>query len=148
MESVILSALLWIAAAISYSVISVLHFRLETSIFVGKQWFDQWVDPKKSYYRKYKYPTPAPSNWYYRILGVKYKEKFFGSTWIFVSLTDGFHAFQHLMLLCLIGAYVSLPNYINTWKDYAYAAIVLHLMWTITHQIFYRWMFIQKRYWH
>lgn len=146
MESVIVSVLFWIAAAVCYAVLSVLKFRFELSVFNKSKWSKWFVDT--SYQRKYKYPTPAPSNWYYRILGVKYKEKFFGSTWIFVGFTDGFHAFQHLMLLCIIGAYVSLPNYINTWKDYAYAAIILHLIWTITHQIFYRWVFIQKRYWH
>lgn len=147
MEHVIVSALFWIAAAVCYAVLSVLHFRFEMSVFHKKKWF-AWYKNDLSYQRKYKYPTPAPNNWYYRILGVKYKEKFFGSTWIFVSLTDGFHAFQHLMLLCIIGAYISLPAYINTWKEYAYAAIILHLIWTVTHQIFYRWVFIQKRYWH
>lgn len=146
MESVI-SIALWFLAAVCYAVLSVLHFRFELSIFAKLKWF-AWFKNDLSYQRKYDYPNPAPKNWYYRILGVKYKEKFFGSTWIFVGLTDGFHTFQHAMLLCIIGAMLSLPNYINTWKEYAYVAIVLHLIWTITHQIFYRWIFIQKKYRH
>lgn len=143
MESVV-PIVLWIIAAGCYAVLSVLHFRYDTSIFANNKWFNNDF----SYQFKYDYPASAPKNWYYRILGVKYKEKFPGSTWIFVGLTDGFHAFQHTMLLCIIGAMLSLPNYINTWKEYAYVAIVLHLIWTITHQIFYRWIFIQKKYRH
>jgi hypothetical protein len=140
----IVSASLWIFAAACYSILSVMHFRYDVSIFRGNSWFD----PKLSYTRKYKYPTLAPSNWYYRILGVKYKEKFFGSSWLFVGLTDGFHAFQHIMLLSIIGAMLSLPNLVNTWQEYACVAIILHIIWTLTHQICYRWLFIKKEYRH
>lgn len=144
MEYVIVSAIFWIIAASCYAVITTINFRYDVSIFSK----NKWLNPAEAYRYKYRYPTLSPDTWYYRIIGVKYKERFPGSTWLFVSITDGFHAFQHVMLLSIIGAYVTLPNYINTWKEYAYVATALHLIWTLSHQILYRWLFIRKEYRH
>jgi hypothetical protein len=61
----------------------------------------------KSYERKYKRNKvleksyahfKAPYNWYYRTFGIKYKERWFTSTWLTVFATDGYHLLQFLWL--------------------------------------------------
>lgn len=46
----------------------------------------------------------APDNWYYRLIGSDYKERWFTSTWLTVAFTDGYHAMQAVSFLCFGGS--------------------------------------------
>ena len=67
----------------------VLSFRYDRSIFKNSK-YKQWLDPRVSHVNKYKN-------------GVKENgAKFFGSTTMFVFLTDAWHMLSFIRLRCLI----------------------------------------------
>jgi hypothetical protein len=59
---------------------------------------------RESWTNKYKQPLePAKRNWYTKLVGIKYKEKFPLSGSILVALTDDYHRWQfyYKVLLCV-----------------------------------------------
>jgi hypothetical protein len=50
------------------------------------------------------YKYEAPNNWYYKLIGSKYIERWPTSTWLTVSLTDGYHLMQSVSFLCFGGS--------------------------------------------
>lgn len=72
---------------------------------------------ERSYERKYKKEEghlmqPRNPNWYYKIIGSKYTERWFTSTWLTVNLTDGYHACQSAMFI-LFSISLSLLSGVN-----------------------------------
>jgi len=47
----------------------------------------------------------APDNWYYRFFKLGVRERFPLSATLLVNLTDGYHACQSIMFLCLAGSF-------------------------------------------
>ena len=89
---------------------------------------DEWKN-------KYKQPLqPAPKTWYYKLTGLKYKERFPLSGSILVSLTDLYHLYQFIfkVLLCTsIAFYTPLFGY---WDIGVYWS-VFGLTFTVTYKI-------------
>lgn len=64
-------------------------------------------------------------------------ERFPGSSTVFVSLTDAWHGFNAIQYTCFILAIVSYWPVYGFWID----AILLKCIFTITFEVFYRWVF-------
>lgn len=90
----------------------------------------KWMDKgfgfwgAQSWYRKYKQKKtdrdpydfePAPNNWYYKLITVKYRERWFTSTWLTVAFTDGYHASQSVSFICLAGSLSLFSGYSFWW---------------------------------
>lgn len=149
MERLIGTLIFWLTAAFFYAILSVLKFRYDISIL--SKW-DSFFNPEKSWRLKYKVDERdnlrmAPSNWYYRLFRVKYKERFPGSATIFVGLTDGYHSIQHMMILSLVGAVTVFQGTADTWQEYMITLIAFHFIFVIFHQICYGYLLIKKKYW-
>lgn len=88
--------------------------------------------------RKYKAPlTAVKRNWYTRLAGVKYQEKFLFSSNLLVFLTDGFHLAQTIMVIAFAVACYSCPGW--QWAH----LIFIPLIWGfVTHfsLILWRWL--------
>ena len=70
-------------------------------------------------------------------------EKFFGSSSWFVALTDGWHLFKSLMLLCLVSAAVL---YTPLFPEYTYRLLeifILHTWFGIIFELFFGTFFIK-----
>lgn len=79
---------------------------------------------------KYKHPLEyAPQTWYYRLAGVKYKERFLFSTNILVFLTDAFHAWQFVQATLTITAICLAPP-LTLWLS-----VALTVVWGLTTHI-------------
>jgi hypothetical protein len=85
----ILTAILLIIGFTSYSIMAVLQFHYESSIFTRLS--PQFWDPKKSWVNKWS-----------RFKTHTFRERFPGSSTIFVFLTDAYHLFQFITLNSLI----------------------------------------------
>jgi len=104
METTIIGCVCFMLAIACYAVVQTLQLRHDMSIWRSVR-ADSFFGIG-SWYRKYDkkfLDRPAPSNWYYRRFGIRYKEKFPGSATVFVFLTDAMHFFQFMFfnLLCL-----------------------------------------------
>lgn len=122
----ILSALLFLAAVICYSISQLQLF--------GKL---KWMDNEDGFWgiyswkRKYKIAwsaddkgfLKAPDTWYYRFFKIPYRERFTLSATLLVFLTDGFHLMQFFFKLLFCAAFYPLTNW---WFPF-----VLWLLWTI-----------------
>lgn len=84
---------------------------------------------------KYKQPLqPAPKNWYYKLSGLKYRERFPLSGTLLVSLTDRYHAYQlgFKVFICLtIGINTVV---INTLIDSAILFVIFGVVFTVTYR--------------
>lgn len=69
---------------------------------------------------------PAPKNWYYKLIGSKYKERWFTSTWLTVNLTDGYHACQSAMFI-LFSISISLLSGVNVFIIWC-SLLVVHFL--------------------
>lgn len=105
----------------------------------------KWMDKgfgfwgAQSWYRKYKRIVkvnepydfePAPKMWYYKLIGSKYKERWFTSTWLTVAYTDGYHACQSLMFLFLSFG-ISQLSHINFFIVWPSLLVVFSLTYRI-----------------
>jgi len=141
-----IGVLFLLLAIFFYAVISVLKFRYEQSVFT--KWPklfgpDSWENKYKKFQRV-NYLVAAPDNWYYRLLNLKYRERFPGSASVFVWLTDGFHFVQMLFTF-------SVAITLGTWewnaeslKELIWIVIVIKLLWTLIHEFCFSFLFIKK----
>jgi hypothetical protein len=88
------------------------HGKLRWSYLKVESFWGEFGWRKKYKWDKQGTFLPAPVNWYYKLIGVKYKERWFTSTWLTVSLTDGYHLMQSVSFLCFGGS-VSLALHIG-----------------------------------
>ena len=126
--------------------LSVVFYALKESAAHGKL---KWSgDPygfwgSESYERKYKRnymfedtykKYDAPKNWYYKLSGVKYREKFPLSSTLLVMFTDGVHLSQTAFKLLLCASIVLYKPWLVWWKD----ALIYWLVFSLVFAVFYR----------
>jgi hypothetical protein len=115
-----ISIILMFLAGICNAIMDVLDFHYDISIF--KDWPNQqWLDPSLSWKNKWKNGDPNQG------------EKFFGSSTVFVFLTDFWHFAKFLMLLFISFAIVFYFPFIVWWAD----LLIVYCIFTITFEIFY-----------
>ena len=89
---------------------------------------DEWQN-------KYKKPIErAPKNWYYRLTGVRYKEKFPLSATLLVAFTDRYHAYQTVFkaFLCLsISFYQPIFSYYDALIYFALFGVVFSVVFRL-----------------
>jgi hypothetical protein len=130
--------------AISWSIVSVLMFRHDRSIFD--------LHPVYSFFgrlastRKYSDVPLARRTWYHKLNGLYRTEKFLLSTTLLVSITDGLHLCQLLATSFAICAAISFPrgNY-NAW-DLIVIFIVAKVVWSLTFALFFNWALMKPKY--
>lgn len=135
--------LLLILPPICFAIMWIMKFKHDQSIwaktdqhsfFGSKQWTRKYSATTlagrmngKNYYDFDK----APSNWYYKLFSLKYKERFPGSATILIHFTDAFHLAQFIAINC----YCIVITYYAGWPWW----IELVLFWggQIIFQMFY-----------
>ncbi len=122
-----LALILVILAGICNSVMDTVQFRFVMSRFFNLQKPLFW-DPKESWVNKWK--NGCPDN----------GERFFGSSTFLVWVTDAWHLFQSLMLVCFALAIVTYSPMINWWVD----AIIYHTAFGISFEIFWRYIWRKR----
>jgi len=94
---------------------------------------DYW-DPYKSWVYKWKMPLkPSPKYWYYFGIYPRYEEKFPYSSTVFVWLTDAWHLFKALMLVCLMSSIVLYTPIFTPIVDF----LLLYCTFTFTFTVFF-----------
>jgi len=89
---------------------------------------DEWKN-------KYKQPLqPAPKTWYYKLTGLKYKERFPLSGSLLVLFTDWYHNFQFWFKLLLCAAIAFYTPLFGYW-DIGVYFVVFGGVFTITYKI-------------
>lgn len=103
----------WTLAAIFNSLTD--YFGFEYS---SKDWDNKYAQPLQ----------PAPHTWYYRLIGVPYKERFPLSTNVLSFLTDKFHFYQFcqttLVIVCL---FIGQTSFTFSWLRF----VVVTVWWGI-----------------
>ena len=120
----IVTIVLFVLAVICYTVSqSVIHgkFNLYGGLFWNQ---DGWL-------LKYKQPLTKVNNWYYHLIGAKYRERWFTSTWMTVAFTDSYHASQALFKIFLCLSFVPFIGWI--WAG------VLWVTWGIVFSVVYKY---------
>lgn len=147
----LISLLCWSIAAASWAAISTLLFHRNESVFppsnvneIGFWGQQSWV---RKYKPKYKIPgstdmgifITAPSNWYYRIFNIDYKERFPLSATLLVVFTDGFHLLQFVMISCLTISLVTFIDFThaNSVKALIIYGIFYRVVWGIAFSFFF-----------
>ena len=106
-------------AAIFNSLMDIVSFHYNSSIFLNYPKLRQFFDVRLSWKNKYKNGDPEQGR------------KFFGSTTFLVWLTDGWHLFKCAMLMCFAVAIVYYKPLINPILDifmfYVWFGIVFEL---------------------
>lgn len=124
----LIAFLLLIPAIVAYSISQLQQhgkFRLYRERSYG--FWGEW-----SHTRKYKKTNPEgwvidpDDNWYTRLFGIKYKERWPTSTNLTVFLTDGYHFMQFLFLLFISASITFAAGF--TW-------LLLLLVWILVHII-------------
>lgn len=121
------SIILMIFAGICNSIMDVLKTRFYKSVFLGKK-PGNWIDPALSWPNKWKNGDKSQG------------EKFFGSTTIFVWVTDLWHLAKMLMLVSISLAIVFYSPIIAWWIDW----FILYCAFTIPFEIFYSKILIKS----
>jgi len=93
-----------------------------------KSWKNKWASP---------YPQKTIPYWWYFGFYPRYKEKFPHSSTMFVWLTDAWHLFKALMLVCIMLAIVSYSVVFNPFVDF----ILLYVTFTFVFTIFFEYIF-------
>jgi hypothetical protein len=90
----------------------------------ANNYFSFWG--RNSWVRKYKresgntaiFKLPTAWKWYYKIIGSKYKERWFTSTWLTVAFTDGYHLMQfiyNIFLSLAVALLIDISYFIWIW---------------------------------
>lgn len=142
----------WISFQMAKETMSILLFVIAVICYVVSQLQQhgklKWMDEKKPFgfwgeksdYRKYKMNddyvlVPNKRNWYYRRFKIKYKERWFTSTWLTVGLSDGYHACQSLMKIFLCASIALYKPIFDVWW---WNAIGFWLLFGGIFSLFYR----------
>ena len=117
MDSVIFITL----AAICNSIMDVLSFRYDLSLFSNYPQYQQFFDVRVSWKNKYKNGDPEQG------------AKFFGSETFFVFLTDGWHLAKFFMIIFFSIAAVVYSPILGGWKD----VLLFYTLFTCVFQLFF-----------
>jgi hypothetical protein len=112
-------------AGVCNSIMDVLSFRYEISIF-NKLDNDKWFNPKISWKNKWKDDFKS--------------EKFLGSSTVFVMFIDAWHFFKFLMLSFIVLSIIFYTTLINNYID----IMILYLTFTITFELFWSKIWIKR----
>lgn len=116
-----ISIILLVLAGICNACMDVVQFHFSLSLF-SRLKNQEWINPKISYKNKWNYES-----------GFIKGEKFFGSSTIFVFVTDLWHFAKALMLLLIMLAIVFYQPMFKWYFD----IIILYASFTITFELFY-----------
>jgi hypothetical protein len=128
-----LSLILVFLSGCFYGTMYTLQFHYDESIFWKHD--DSFFDPSVSWANKYSNPSLLIP-------------KFWGSTTIFVFLTDGFHLFQFLFLNTLFAGVILYKPVCNAGTDlvtFIVNFLILRLMFGIGFVLFFNYLLIAKR---
>lgn len=123
-----ISIILVVLAGIFNACMDVLYYRWKICIF--NKCNENWFNPNKSYINKWK-----------NVNGIR-KERFLGSSTVFVFLTDFWHLLKFLMILAFAFAiifYHPITQY--WWLD----LIILYCSFTIPFEIFFSKILVSKK---
>jgi hypothetical protein len=123
-----ISLLLMILAGILNAFMDVTDFHYSISIFT-KWKCQKWIDPALSWRNKWKNGDPAQG------------ERFFGSSTIFVCVTDFWHFCEFLMMLSICCAIVFYHPLIKWWTD----IIFFFAAYSIFFEIFFSKILIRRK---
>ena len=125
-RNIILSAALMFAAGFFNATMDKLTFHYSGSVF--EEFNSNFWNPKKSWVNKWKLDENGKP-----IVG---KERFLGSSTIFVKFTDAWHAAQSLMLLCFFLAAV----FYKRWKLW-FDLVLFYLAFSGAFNLFFHYVF-------
>lgn len=92
-----------------------------------------------SWRNKYKLPfESAPKNWYYKLFRIVHKERFPGSTTIFVTFTDGYHLMQSFFKIFLCMAIAFHKPFFNWYLDSIIFWLIFGIVFSIAYRLFSR----------
>lgn len=120
-----IAAVLFLIAGICKAVSDTLADHYGQSIFANRNY---WWNKGTSWVYKWKGGNPEKG------------EAFPGSTTVLVWLTDGWHFFNMIQYTAIILAVVLYRPVFSWWAD----AILLKCVFTITFEVFYRWVLKRK----
>ena len=123
-----ISFLLVIISSITRGISNKILFHYEESIFKNNNWFN----PSESWKNKWKIKD---GKFVLNKKG-KYKEKFFGSSTIFVLFTDAWHLFESISKYSLIGSIIIWAYFSLIW----WHLIILIVIMIITFHIFFTYI--------
>lgn len=121
-----ISLFLLIIAAAADSTKETLQFHFGKSIFSKHP----NLDPFHSWRNKYKN----------KAYDGKYMPNFWGSTTIFVALTDFFHSCKSIWLLMMFLSIIFYTPMINWWADF----LILRVAYGLVFELFFRWVLIRR----
>jgi hypothetical protein len=134
-----ISLILVILSAIADAIGDVIQFHWQPSIFSERGW-DAWANPKLSWRRKWKWKNDKLDE----IVG----ERFLGSSTIFVSITDLWHAAKSFQLLTIMLAVVLFQPIIQTeidWIEILLNFALIRAAYGITFEVFFSRILIKKK---
>jgi hypothetical protein len=122
---------LLIVGSIAKAIMDVLQFHYSDSIFgkLKKASLIKWFNPLISCNNKWKDGNPANG------------ESFLGSSTVFVSLTDAWHFFQHIMLFCFMASIVLYKSFFGIFIDFG----IFYILFTCVFELFYSKIFRIKK---
>lgn len=138
-----------------YNVIGILLYVVGVAIYAKLsqyEFYRSMFDPAKptffsnnSWKRKYRDPmTPIlKQNWYERLFGIQFKERFFLSSTLLVWLTDGFHLLQGVMIWCFTVTIVVTHYDLVArpwWWTLGYI-LFYRVLWSSTFTVFFNFIF-------
>lgn len=125
-----ISLILIIIASFAKAVMDTINFHWYDSIFknIKNQKWREWTNPEQSYALKWKNYTPESG------------EAFWGSSTIFVWLTDLWHLAQAIELTALFGAIVMYQPLTGWFLDF----LILKSIFILIFMLFYRKIFYKR----
>lgn len=78
----------------------------------------------------------APNNWYYKLIGVKYVERWPTSTWLTVVFTDAMHLLQFFYIKLFILSIVLYSPVFNWYWDGAIYLGTWYLVFNVIYKVF------------
>jgi hypothetical protein len=74
----------------------------------------------------------APENWYYKLIGSKWRERWPTSTWLTVWATDGYHLCQFIAFKFLYAAVaVQMQSWWWFFGLWAVGSVILSICWRV-----------------
>jgi hypothetical protein len=126
-----------ILAGICCAVYEIIYVAYDNSIFRNLN--PEYWNPKMSWIYKWSSPIKqgsAPKRWYHFGMTPQRPERFPYSSTIFVALTDAWHLFKSIMLLCIMVSLVNYTEIINPIVD----TIIFYVCFTFPFEMFYTYI--------